>query len=168
MSGSGGQVLPDWHMPGLQFVKVYQLQEFSVATLLPFFNRYGPQLSGLHFRTAGRVSSLPSILSRTTTLQSLVICETDLRVLRLIDGQSFPSITHLGLQPPTLEDKPDLYNIEATSGYFASLLENRVFPGLKSMRVFGIKDQLSLETDWGKLSGLCRSQNLVLGAGENY
>lgn len=166
ISWAGGQVLPDWHMPDLRFVKVFTLRRTFVSKLLPFFDRYGSQLIGLHVRTDERVSSFDSILSRTSSLQSLVIGPTDLTMLRLMDDQSFPSLSHLGLQPETRGDAADSYAVDIITEDFRILFEKRTFPGLKYVRIFGVHDPVSFAEHWLKASWLCLSRNIILSGEE--
>ena len=158
---SANQVLPDWHLPALRFVKLFQVYEPAVPAITPFFERHGPAIIGLQFRSWGRVASVPIILSYTTALQSVTLDESDLDALENTQ-LSFPSITHIGVHTIVQHATEESYGIEAITKSFKTLFANRVLPGLKMVRLVVVEKEAALEEKWGDLLILCRNHKVTL------
>ena len=160
--------LPDCHFPSLRFIKLFDISDPVLLLLLPFLERHGTLITGLHIRSQFYFNVLPSILSRTTSLQSIVLDQNGLGHLSMIPGSdlSLPSMSYVGIQLKYHPGSGDTYTVPLITSWMGQLLTNRVFPGLREVRLLDLESHEPLETECQDLSTLCRSHNVVLSGKE--
>ena len=158
------QIVPHWTFPALRFVKLFRLAESLIPNILPFLEQHRRTLTGLHIRPHNTLVSLPILLAKTSSLQSLTLEQTSLHVLKPMEGIPFPSITHLGI---LLEHSSKSYDVNLVKLGIQYVLSCQALPGLKMMHLVELEDPTLFGATWPLLTSLCRSQNVILAGGEN-